>query len=201
MINVYKTKFPNQPIKTWIDVKMAKEAPELYDLARYMKPGEKKIFKLRQRKVGIHFVHPREMTETARRKVVGRGLRGKARRLFIEEGMTFKEQLLAAQPEVAAHQIATIQRWRDAHPEEYARKTRERKERATKKREEKGGIDYSKFYNAKHISKSAGITPLEVRKFLRKKKVGKRGGRYAFTKKEALRIAKAARKHYAQLEE
>ena len=205
MIRIYKIKTPGKPVKNWTGDRLHKERRDVFELARGMKPGDIRKFNRGTPRnpqwMGIQYVHPSQMTEKARRKVVGRGLRGEARRLFIEEGLTLDEQTLAAQPWVAAQQLATMERWREKHPEEYERKTRERKKRAKEKRVKEGRIDYSKYYNPKHLAKASGLTPAEIRKFLRKKKVGKRGGRYAFTKKEALRIARAAKTHYAEMEE
>jgi len=49
----------------------------------------------------------------------------------------------------------------------------------------------------KETAKAAGVSPVELRRFLRAKKIGKRGGRYYFTHKESAKIAKAAKKYYA----
>lgn len=43
---------------------------------------------------------------------------------------------------------------------------------------------------------AADLTPVELRRFLRAKKIGKRGGRYYFTHAESAKIAKAAKKYY-----
>lgn len=198
---IVKVKVPGKPIKSWTGTKIYKERPDLHRLIRDegLKLGDKRKFNLGTKKnpkwIGIHVVHPSEHSRAARQRLCPAGLRGKARETFIEEGLTFQEQRMAALPAVATAQKQSVERYRAAHPEEYASRTKARKERTVAKRKERGGIDYSKYYSPKHIAKAAGCSGLEVRKFLRKKNIGKRGGRYAFTKKEATRIVRALRKH------
>jgi len=196
VIHVFKVKWAGKPVETFTGTKLKEKHPTIYTEVRMWEPGTKK--RLGKRAIAVHRLHPREMSVKARRKVCGVGLRGEARRLFIEEGMTFTEQCQQGRLIAAAHTNAAVERWKKSHPEEYAVRTRRAKERSEKRREEKGGIDYSKFYSPDQIAKAAKVTPGEVRKFLRKKNVGKRGGRYAFKKHEAQKIVKALRRQVQQ---
>jgi hypothetical protein len=222
MIQIWKVKRPGKKVQTYTcgqgplhKNSLKRNEPELYALIKPGGPqavsiGEKKKVQLQHRGkrpafkgkkgwwVAVHWVHPREMSVSARKKVCGKGLMGEARRKFVEEGMTYAEQQHEAQPIVAARTAAAIQAYREDHPELYASRKRVQKERTEKRRKERGGIDYSQYYSPVHVAKAAKLTPAEVRKFLRKKKIGKRGGRYAFTKPEAQKIARAAKKYYAE---
>lgn len=195
MIHIFKVKWRGRPIRTFTSTSLKKEQPSIYSSCAGMRPGDTRRI---GKNVAAHFLHPREMSIKARRKVCGPGLRGEARRKFIEEGMTYQEQAEVGKLLAVAETNAAVQRWRDEHPEEYATRIKHRKARAEAKRKEEGRIDYSKYYSPDKIAKAAGLTAPEVRKFLRKKNIGKRGGRYAFTKKEATRIARAAKRYYQQ---
>jgi hypothetical protein len=50
----------------------------------------------------------------------------------------------------------------------------------------------------KHVADLAKLRPVLVRRFLRLKNIGKRGGRYLFTKEEAEKVARAAKKYYRE---
>lgn len=211
MIQIYKVKEPGEPVQTYIGAKLKKLDRDVYELSKNLKLGEKRIVRVRQRKdvfiVGVHKLHPRELTPRARRKICGAGLKGEARRRFIENGETLQEQCEAAKLQVAIHQTEVIRQYREDHPEQYmARERRQgiRKLAAKKRRAEAKGekyFDISNLLTPADLASVSGLSPLEIRKFLRLKNIPKRGGRYAFKKKEAKKIIRAARKYYRSKEE
>lgn len=142
----------------------------------------------------IFRVHPNRLTEKQREMMAGDGERGKYRAEFIEEGMTGKERR-----ERAREQSAFL--YRKWTSEESAKKREQRDERRSRSdydAPESNGKPRFVGLGAKDVAKLAGLEPGEIRKFLRLKKIGKRGGRYAFTEREAKKVAKAAKKHYAR---
>lgn len=140
----------------------------------------------------IYRVHPERLSEKQRRKICPPGLGGEARRQFIEDGLTFSEQVHRAKESNALRQAEWTKK-------ERVKKTARRKanrERADYEEPEKE--PRFEGVSVKEVAKRADLRPVEVRKFLRAKKIGKRGGRYAFTDKEADKVVRAVKKHYAE---
>jgi hypothetical protein len=205
---IYKVKDPGEPVETFTAQKLAKEQPALHEQVRTMPLGSKRIVKLRENKriykIGVHKLHPNELSPKARAKVCGPGLTGEARRLFIEEGLTLKEQQEAGRLQAEMELAQVIADYKAAHPLEYEAKERRkaaRQEIRAEERAKKTGrkrIDLTGLVTPKQLADRAELSPLEIRKFLRMKNIGKRGGRYAFQEKEAVRIIAAAKKHYQE---
>lgn len=140
-------------------------------------------------------VHPRRLSEKQRAKMAGLGERGKFLAEFVEEGMTGEERRLRAR-EQSALQVAE---WTKKESVQKREQRDVRRSRADY--EAPGDGDKPQRFQglgAKDVAKLAGLEPTEIRKFLRIKKIGKRGGRYAFTQAEAEKIARVAKKHYAR---
>lgn len=157
--------------------------------------GREKVLKLPKDATRVFRVHPNRLSEKQRELICGSGLGGEARRQFIEEGLTFPEQVHRAKESEALRQAE----W--AIKERAKKKERRNRNRANREKEgvvgkEPAEVPTDAIYNAGHVAKLSGRSPGEIRKFLRSKKIGKRGGRYAFTKDEATKIARAAKKHY-----
>jgi hypothetical protein len=205
---IYKVKEPGEPVQTFTGRKLKKADPILFEQAKHLKRGQKRVLKIREKRttfrVGVHKLHPRELSVRARERVCGAGLRGEARRLFIEEGKTLEEQISEGRLRAELERAAAIREYYAEHPEEFQYKQSrrlKRKAKRIKQKEESTGkkvIDISGLITPADIAEEAEVTPLDVRKFLRAKNIGKRGGRYAFTEKEAARIVRAVRKHYEE---
>lgn len=142
----------------------------------------------------IYRVHPRRLSEKQRMLMAGGGERGKYLAEFIEEGMTGDERRERARNN-ASLQFAE---WTRQESEDKRQKRDERRSRSDYEAPESDKPPRFKGVGAKEVAKLAELEPIEVRKFLRLKKIGKRGGRYAFTDEEASKIARAAKKHYAR---
>lgn len=207
--HIWRVKLPGEPIVKMTRSQFKKKYPKLWPAFRTLKLGETRVLKVRRRRrkaarVGVQSLHPRELSIEARARICPWGLRGEVRRLFIEEGMTSEEY--RARPEfqlsVDEYLRKSMEQYYEDHPEELEWKTkrRERKRKAENRELAAKGrppkIDYSKFISPNQIAKHLDVPPLEVRKFLRKHKVGKRGGRYAFTRKETRIILRAFRKEW-----
>lgn len=211
MHRIIKVKEMGEPVQTMTTDKLKKTDPVLYGHTRGMKLGDKRLIKIREQgtvfKVGVHLLHPRELSPKGRKKICGPGLVGEARRRFIEEGITLQEQIEAAKLQTALHTAQVIQEYRDEHPEEYMSRNKRKEERRQKRLEQKAKekgtrvVDIRQFVTPSQIAEEYDLTPLEVRKFLRAKNIGKRGGRYAFKRSEAARIGKAAVRYYEEKEE
>ena len=200
--------------------KLKDEDEQLYTHVSNLKPGNSiKLIKLKRGRVAplpdkskrkpvmiVRCVHPSEMSEAMRKKVCPRGLRGEARRMFIEEGIPMAEQRERAKLSTALHMQEVMEEYRRTHPVEFQRTLQRRELRKQARREKKEKetgkkqIDYSKYVSPADMAEEAELSPLEIRKFLRLKGIGKRGGRYAFKRKEADRIIRAAIKHYEEAE-
>lgn len=148
----------------------------------------------RKNGVKIFRVHPNLLSRKQRKKLIGEGEKGKLREQFIEDGLTATEQRHRAKETTA---MVTA---------EWAKKTgkvRKERRRLNEKRsdyetpESKEKEPRFEGLGVKDIAKAADLEPIDVRKFLRRKKIGKRGGRYAFTEAEAKKVTKAVKKHYA----
>jgi hypothetical protein len=204
---IWRVKLPGQPVQTMASFQFKERYPRLYPKFRSVKLGETRILKVRLRRrkavrIGVQALHPNQLSQKARARICPWGIRGEMRRMFIEEGVTPSE--FRARPEfrlsVDAHMREVTEQYYKDHPEEQAYKLarRERKREAQNKQLAKQGrpakIDYSKFINPGQIAKHLGVPPLEVRKFLRKHRIGKRGGRYAFTRKETRKLLRVMRK-------
>lgn len=143
------------------------------------------VRKLPKDSTRVYRVHPNRLSEKQREKMAGPGEGGRYRAEFVEEGLTSEERKHRAQ-EVAALRSAEWSR------KEHAKRKSRRGETSAA-----SAINPSATMGVKETAQKAGIEPVELRRFLRLKKIGKRGGRYYFTPREAEKIAKAARKYYA----
>lgn len=205
--HIWKVKLPGKPVEKMAAFQFKERYPKLYPKFKSIKLGETRVLKVRRRRqkaarVGVQCMHPRELSPKARARICPWGLRGDMRRMFIEEGMTSQEY--RARPEfmmeVNEHLRRVTEEYYEAHPEEqeYKLARRERKRKAVNKELAAQGrppkIDYSKFISPNQIAAHLGVPGLEVRKFLRKHKIGKRGGRYAFTKQETRKLLRVMRK-------
>lgn len=201
MKDIYKVKLPGKPVKLYTAKSLKEAMPTVFETVYRWPLGTKKLLRPRKTlRLGVHKLHPRDMSPRARSKVCGPGLSGEARRLFIEEGLTFDEQRQRGQLQAIEHTARIVEEYKAAHPEEYAARDRRRALRAEARKDERAKktgrkrIDYTKLYSPTQIAEVLGVEPLEVRKFLRAKGVGKRGGRYAFKKSEAQKIIRAFRR-------
>lgn len=151
-------------------------------------------------------MHPRQLNRASRQWIWDHELQGltgeEDRKLFVEGGMSVREIFAIGQEKAQLASAELVAEYRREHPEEYERQQRRRLERRAARRRARGDtrpvIDISGMYTPAHIAKHTGRTPLEVRKFLRLKDIGKRGGRYAFKKAEAVKISRAVKKYYTQ---
>jgi len=152
------------------------------------------VKKLPKSATRVFRVHPRRLSEKQRKKMAGGGERGKYLAEFIEEGMTGEERRLRARERSAL----IFSEWTRKESAEKREKREARRSRADYEPPESDKPQKFQGLGAKDVAKMAKLEPTEVRKFLRVKKIGKRGGRYAFTQAEAEKIARAAKKHYAR---
>jgi hypothetical protein len=169
-----------------------KKRPDLYKAIQAEKiPVDKGVTLLGAR---VFRVHPRRLSEKQRAQMAGGGERGKYLAEFVEEGMTGEERRLRARE----HSALEFAEW--TRKESAVKKERrdERRSRSDYVPPEKDKPPRFEGLGAKDVAKLAGLEPTEIRKFLRVKKIGKRGGRYAFTQPEAEKISRAAKKHYAR---
>lgn len=141
----------------------------------------------------IYRVHPNKLSEKQREKMAGPGEGGKYRAEFVEEGLTSDERQMRAR-EVAALASADYTRKESARKKERREKNRQRADYQSSGEEKEPKFE---GVGVKEIAEQADLEATLVRRFLRAKKIGKRGGRYAFTDKEARKVVRAVVKHYA----
>jgi hypothetical protein len=142
----------------------------------------------------IFRVHPRRLSEKQRTKMAGLGEKGKFLAEFIEEGLTGDER----RDKARAQSALLFAEWTRKESEVKRQKREERRSRSDYVAPENGKPARFQGLGAKDVAKLADLQPTEIRKFLRIKKIGKRGGRYAFTQAEAEKIARVARKYYSR---
>lgn len=139
-------------------------------------------------------VHPNRLSEKQREKIAGLGERGKYRAEFVEDGMTTDER----QHRAREHSALQMAEWNHKSSiEKRKRRIANRKRKDYQPSESEQREPRFEGVEVKEIAKQADLEPVEVRKFLRAKKIGKRGGRYAFTEKEAAKVIRAVKKYYA----
>lgn len=135
------------------------------------------------------------LSEEQRERIAGMGEKGELRRQFVEEALTAKEQRHRAEEHTALMEA------------EWSRKTRAKKRERRKLNAKRTDNDVGPteetvptdaIYGAGDVAKLAGLESSLIRRFLRSKGIGKRGGRYLFKKSEAEKIARAAKKHYKE---
>lgn len=153
----------------------------------------RKIKKLPADATRIYRVHPNRLSEKQREKMVGPGEQGRYRAEFVEEGLTSEERKHRAQEQSA------LQMAEHAKAERAVKKQRRQLNKGRRDFGEPAEEKEPRFegISVKEIADRAELEPTEVRRFLRLKKIGKRGGRYAFTEKEAKKIVRAVVKYYA----
>lgn len=206
---IFKLKLPGKKAFLIPSYRFKKQYPKLWKRFRDTPLGETKIISAGKRtraRVGAKAIHPREMTPQARAKICPAGIRGQLRRAFIEDGITPKEFRTSPQYTLNYQRAIarTLEEYYELHPEElgYKIKRREKRQQSINRELVKQGkppkVDYSKLISPARIAKTLDVDPFEVRKFLRAKGVGKRGGRYAFKKEEAKKIIRAFRKEQSE---
>ena len=132
------------------------------------------VAKVRSANLTVQRIRPSQLSEAQREGLCPPGLVGEARRLFIEDGMTLKDQRLQAQMQSTLRRIETRQEGQAREPVEE---------------------DAARF-GVRHLAKATKLKPRAVRLFLKDKGIGRRDGNYLFTKAEAEKIGRAINKHY-----
>lgn len=142
----------------------------------------------------IFRVHPMRLSENQRAKMAGLGEKGKFLAEFVEEGLTGDERREKAR----ANASLEFAEWTRKESVVKREQRDARRSRSDYVAPDSGKPPRFQGLGAKDVAKLADLEPTEIRKFLRIKKIGKRGGRYAFTQAEAEKIARVAKKHYSR---
>ena len=146
---------------------------DLYEKVRTAALQPNQTARVRSAKLTVQRITPGQLSQEQREILCPPGLVGEARRLFIEEGMTLKDQRLQAQMQSTLRRIETRQVAHGLSQEQ----------------------DVPRF-GVRHLAKATKLKPRAIRLFLKDKGIGKRGEDYLFTKAEAEKIGRAINKHY-----